>query len=354
VGGIPGALPGNALTGEHGANTASGVFVVIVLCQLASRYYSLPPGLHRRVNGDDRVNEDATARRRQLGRLLRRARDAAGLTQTAVARRLNCGQAKVNKMETKLVRIDLPELETLLDLYDPPPELAAELRKLAALDQQESLARTKHSMTAFSELGELEPEASEIWCWHSERIPGPLQSELYILKQHESLVANDQSAVTRILRERTARTRLFTVPNPPRYRVVLSESSFHRLPGGRTTQMVVDQSEHLIRLTETYRQLELRILTFEANLPYVDSDFQLLLFNDTKHDFVYIEYPGGSRKYRNANEVNECREHWAALNAAALAPAASREFLEELVCSARRDSYDGADLRISGEGPHRA
>jgi transcriptional regulator with XRE-family HTH domain len=285
------------------------------------------------VNGDDRVNEDATARRRQLGRLLRRARETAGYTQTAVAERLGCGQAKVNKIETTLVEIDLPELEKLLELYRMPTDEAAELRKLAELDQQEGPARTKYSnsMTAFGVLSELEPEASEIRCWHSERIPGPLQSEMYILKQHEPLLT-DHNAVTRVLRERTARAKLFTAPDPPRYRVILSESSFHRMPGGRTTQMVVDQTEHLLMLVDKHERLELRILTFEADIPYVDSDFQLLLFDGPQRcDFVYIEYPGGARKYKSPSELSECHEHWVALCAAALDPATSREFLNGLV-----------------------
>jgi transcriptional regulator with XRE-family HTH domain len=289
------------------------------------------------VNGDDRVNEDATARRRQLGRLLRRARETAGYTQTAVAKRLGCGQAKVNKIETTLVEIDLPELEKLLELYRMPTDEAAELRKLAELDQQEGPARTKYSnsMTAFGVLSELEPEASEIRCWHSERIPGPLQSEMYILRQHEPLLADDPAAVTRILRERHARTKVFTVPNPPRYRVILSESSLRRMPGGRTTQMVVDQTEHLLKLMDTHEQLELRILTFDADIPYVDSDFQHLTFDDPRHcEFLYIEYPGGSRKCKTPYELSKCAEHWTALSTAALDLAKSREFLNDL---ARRD-----------------
>jgi transcriptional regulator with XRE-family HTH domain len=295
--------------------------------------------VHFRVNGDDRVNEDATARRQQLGRLLRRAREAAGLTQTAVARRLECGQAKINKIETKLVRIDPPDLDRLIALYGVAPAAAVELRQLAELDRQEGPVRTRAStsLAAFDELGELEPEAREILCWHSERIPGPLQSEMYILKQHEPLLKdndlkdNDSAEVTRVLRERTARTKLFTVPNPPRYRVILSESSLLRMPGGHITQMVVDQSEHLLTLLDAYDQLELRILTFAANTSYVDSDFELLVFDNAKyHDFVYIEYPGGSRKCRNASELNECREHWETLAAAALSPAASRKFLNVL------------------------
>jgi len=284
------------------------------------------------------VNDEATARRQQLGRLLRRARERVRpkLTQKAVAGRLGCGQAKINKIETKLVRIEPSELEILIKLYEVSPQDAVELRKLAALDLQYGPTRTKHSdtMAAFGTLSEVEPEAREIRCWHSERIPGPLQSEMYILEQHR-LQLNDTYEITRVLRGWTARTKLFTVPNPPSYRVILSESSFHRMPGGRNAKIVVDQADHLLRLLAAHGQLEVRILTFDADIRYVDSDFQHLLF-DEKHahsEFVYIEYPGGSRKCRTAFELDKCREHWADLSAAALDVADSREFLKGLTRS---------------------
>lgn len=289
---------------------------------------------HGRVNGNDRVNEDATARRQQLGRLLRRAREAVQpkLTQEAVAKNLGCRQAKINKIETTLVGIEPSELETLIELYRVPADEADELRRLAELDQQNGPARTKYSnsMAGFGKLTEVEPEASEIRCWHSERLPGPLQSEMYILKLHEPTLTNPNE-VTRVLRERTARTKVFTVPDPPLYRVILSESSLHRMPGGRTTQMVVDQAEHLLKLMNRYQRLELRILTFDAGILYVDSDFQHLMFDRPGYcEFIYIEYPGGARKYTTPYELAKCREHWDALSAAALDVADSRKFLNDL------------------------
>jgi transcriptional regulator with XRE-family HTH domain len=288
------------------------------------------------VNGDYRVNDDAAARRTQLGRRLRRAREVVRpkLTQEAVAERLGCGQAKINKIETTLVRIEPSELEKLIELYEVAPDEAAELRRLTELDQQGGPARTKHTdtMAAFGMLSEVEPEAREIRCWHSERIPGPLQSEMYVLQQYGLSLA-DSSAITRVLREWTARTKVFTVPNPPSYRPILSESSFLRMPGGRNPRMVVDQADHLLRLMETYDQLDLRILTFDADIRFVDSDFQHLIFaeDSPQCEFVYIEYPGGSRKCKTAYELEKCREHWADLSAAALDAAASREFLKDLI-----------------------
>jgi transcriptional regulator with XRE-family HTH domain len=292
------------------------------------------------VNGDYRVNDDAAARRTQLGRRLRRAREAVQprLTQKAVAERLGCGQAKINKIETTLVRIDSPDLEKLIELYKVAPDEAAELRTLAELDQLGGLARTKYAdtMAAFGMLSEVEPEAREIRCWHSERIPGPLQSEMYVLEQHRLSLA-DSSAITRVLREWTARTKIFTVPNPPSYNVIFSESSLYRMPGGRNPQKVIDQAEHLLRLMDTYGQLDLRILTFDADIPFVDSDFQHLMFaGGSPHcEFVYIEYPGGTRKCKAAHELEKTREHWADLSAVALDAADSREFLKGLIRSSQ-------------------
>jgi hypothetical protein len=277
-----------------------------------------------------RVNEeDATARRKQLGRLLRRAREAVRpkLTQKAVAEVLRCGQAKITKIETTLVGISPLELGTLIELYQVSADDAAELRRLAELDQQNGPARTKYSTTlaAFVELSELETEASEIRCWHSERLPAPLQSEMYILKQHEPL--NDD--VTHVLRVREARTKVFTVPNPPLYRVIISESSLYRLPGGRTTEMMIDQTEHLLRLMDIHKRLELRVLTFDADTPWVDTDFQHVMFDSgsVHEEFMYVEYPGGSRMCKSLTELTECRDEWARLDKAALNVADSREFL---------------------------
>lgn len=53
----------------------------------------------------------------QLLRLLRRAREDAGLTQTQVARKLNRPQSFVSKCESGERRIDVIELRDFLALY---------------------------------------------------------------------------------------------------------------------------------------------------------------------------------------------------------------------------------------------
>lgn len=280
------------------------------------------------MNGDNRVNDDATARRCQLGRLLRRARTDAGLTQTAVAERLGCRQAKINKIETTLVSICPPDIARLIEIYGVDEQLATELQHLAALDQEKGPARTRYpANSAFTDLSELEPDAKEVHCWHSERLPGPLQSEPYMLKVHKDLITG-RGAVTQYLRQWTARGRVFTVPNPPRYHGILSESSLRRIPGRYTTALLSEQIEYLIRLIDTHEHVDLRILPFDADVSYVDTDFEILRFADRNQpDFAYIEYPSGSKKFKGQKEIREFQAHWDMLEAAALSRAETRDFL---------------------------
>lgn len=248
---------------------------------------------------------------------------------------MGCGQAKINKIERTLVSISLPDLEKLIEIYGAPENKADELRALATKDLKNGPART--TMSAFTELSDRELEAAEIYCWHSERIPAPLQAETYAMRQWGPNLTKHQ--VLEILRVRRARMQVLAKPDPPWYRVVLSESSLYRMPGGRTADMVDDQARHLLELMAEYERLQVRILPFEADVPFVDSDFQLLLSPDpTFSNFAYIEYPGGSLVRKKTCELDEFQAHWAALNTAALDLAESREFLGRL-----RKKEDTAD-----------
>ena len=282
------------------------------------------------MNGGERVTEDAatrTARRQWLGRTLRKLRNDAGLTQAAAAKRLNCGQAKINKIETTLCSIRPDQLEVLIRMYGTAPDVAARLRAEAARDLEDGPPRTKGD--AYTELTDRELEAREIRCWHSERIPGPLKSEMYALKQRGPELTGGREI--QVLRRHKARKQVLTKSDPPWYRAILSESSLHRLPGGCTPEMVQDQVSYLLDLMAKYPQLELRILPFEANIPYVDADFQLLMFDDPEKSFVYVEDSAGPRKSDKEPELKRFRDHWTALDAAALDVTATKEFLANLI-----------------------
>lgn len=255
--------------------------------------------------------------RRHLGRELRHAREAANFTQKQAAALLKCEQGKIAKMEADLVEIDVQELDRLMQAYGLPEAKQAQLRDARLnSDIPRARARLPKPSRAFQKLVDLEGEASEILSWHSERIPGPLQSEAYMLKQFRVDRPGDREYVTQLERERTARIGLFKTDPAPCYQVVLSVSSLLRIPGGWNPELALDQIQHLVRLVETYSQLDLRLLTVDAKIAAAVSDFTVLRFRESTpdyiqaSDFAYVEYPGGGD---TTKEIKPFLEEWAEL-----------------------------------------
>jgi transcriptional regulator with XRE-family HTH domain len=280
---------------------------------------------------------DETTERRRLGRELRKARQAAKLTQAAVAEALGCGQAKVNKIENTLVEIDAKDLDRMLELYQPPADKAGEIRALAPRGRRRRRRTSLPPMSKeFAHLVEFEMDAVELLSLHSERIPGPLQAEQYVLRQSRSY-ARTTAGVVELLEHRRTRAEIFTMARPPRYRVILSESSLLRLPGGRSPDLELEQSEHLLGLAMAHEHIELHVLPFTAPAGYVGGDFVLAMFGGKAPDFGYLEYPGGAYLVNRPNRLAELRAHWDELCGHALSTSESLKFLNEVAENARRE-----------------
>jgi hypothetical protein len=225
-------------------------------------------------------------------------------------------------MEVDLVEIDLRELERLMGAYRLSVAKQEQLREAHTnSDIPRARARLPKRSRAYQKLVDLEGEASEILSWHSERIPGPLQSEAYLLNQFRLDKPGDSEYVTQLERERTARNSLFTTDPAPCYQVVLSVSSLQRMPGGWDAKLALDQIQHLTGLMERYAQLDLRLLTVHAKIPAAVSDFTVLNFRESTPDYIqassfaYVEYPGGGN---TVDETTPFLEAWDELRTAAV------------------------------------
>lgn len=190
---------------------------------------------------------------------------------------------------------------------------------------------------AFLKLTSFETDAAEILSWHSERVPGPLQHKHYMLKQFELDKIGKRQDVIPALNARASRHDIFTVDDPPHYRVVLSESSLYRLPGGWNRELELDQIDKFQRLLADYPLFDLRILPFTANVPYADTDFAVLRFA-TEDDFVYLEHPGGAQ---TLNDIGKFVEYWDLLAAAALSRDETVAFLKRRVQQLESDNEAG-------------
>ena len=272
------------------------------------------------------------AQRRQLGRALRAAREAAGHTQWRVAKEIGCSQGKIQKIEAGSAPITKEQLDRVVELCRIPAQDADKLGALAAHDlrNRRKVARPP-DWPAFGTLSDLEKDAVEIRCLHGERIPGTLQSEHYMLQMMTE--AFGEIDVTDVIKQRLQRARILFQESSPRYRVILSESALHRTLRG-SSNILVDQLEHLLTLVRTSERLELYVLPFEADVLFVDSDFQVLHFADpAQKDFAYVESPGGAHIFRARKDLTRFDHHWEVLHAAALSKAESEELLAKLVNS---------------------
>ncbi|WP_026454627.1 helix-turn-helix domain-containing protein [Saccharomonospora iraqiensis] len=269
-----------------------------------------------------------TSRRKQLGNELRHARIAAGYTQQQVADILGCTQGKVNKIESGSVGVKLGDVRSMLDAYDIAGEEAETLLELAraAAGRRGQWSGYRSVVPHwFRTFTDLEPAAAEILTWHGERIPGPLQSEHYMLKQFTEFGATD---VTALVRNRLDRKSVFEQQHPPYYRFIVSEAALHRAPGGHAPAVMLDQLEHMLELDERSR-VYVHVLPFDAKLAAVPNDFTVMRFPDRTRDFVYIEHSAGGVYLDDVKDFQIFVDAWDRLRGAALERQESRQLLKQ-------------------------
>jgi transcriptional regulator with XRE-family HTH domain len=281
------------------------------------------------VQSGEPVSSTVTSRRRQLGNEIRRARVAAGMTQQEAAELLGCGQAKVNKIETGAVSVKLADLKQMLDAFGVAKAEADTMMELARNSGQRGQWSGYRSAVPhwFRTFTDLEPAASEILSWHGERIPGPLQSEHYMLKQFGEARAID---VTSLVRNRSERKGVFELRRPPYYRFILSEAAFRRMPGGPSPSVALDQVEHLIELEKSYPRASIHVLPFKARLAYVPNDFTIMRFSEATKDFVFVEHAAGGTYIDDDVDFELFVDAWDRLRGAALERSETVEFLAGL------------------------
>lgn len=270
-----------------------------------------------------------TSRRRQLGNEIRRAREAAGMTQQDVAELLGCRQGKIHKMEAGNVSVSLSDLKRMLESFEVDKSGAEVMMELARNSGQRSQWSGYRSAVPnwFRTFTDLEPAATEILSWRGERLSGPLQSEHYMLTQFNQARSAD---ITSLIRNRTDRKQVFDQERPPFYRFILSEAAFRRMPGGPNPAVALDQVEHLLELDRKYSKTFVHVLPFEAKLPHVPGDFTIMRFSDATTDFVFVEHAAGGVYIDDEGDFELFVDAWDRLRGAALERNETAEFLTEL------------------------
>ncbi|WP_033342925.1 helix-turn-helix domain-containing protein [Catenuloplanes japonicus] len=269
-----------------------------------------------------------TVRRRQLGGLLRRRREALGLSAQEVAERLLVSPAKISRLETGQRAPQQRDIRDLCDLYgisDPAERdalmsLVAEARKLGWWQEMD---------LPTSAYVDLEGAATQLGNWETALVPGLLQTPAYAewaLLSWDRRLTPDQ--VEQAARARRRRQERLTGDDPLTVRAILDESVLRRMNGSGIAR---GQLEHLLALSEL-PTVSIQILPYEVGLhEAVNSPFALLDLDVTAGGVVFVEGLVGYLYLEKPEQLARYREVFQWLRNAALSPADTTVFISDYV-----------------------
>ncbi|MFI5895503.1 helix-turn-helix domain-containing protein [Actinoplanes sp. NPDC051513] len=197
--------------------------------------------------------ESPAVARRRVRLALRRARDAKGLSQGAVAASVGWSLSKVQRIESGDNAISGTDLRALLNLYGiTDDEEVEQLLEEARISRRQRWWATpefrEHLTPGTMQLLQFEAEAVAIRSYQSVVVPGPFQIPAYarlLLGWFNKSLTEEQRRVRFDVRMQR-RERLLESPDSPQYYLILDESVLKREVGG--LEVMAQQLEFLAEL----------------------------------------------------------------------------------------------------------
>ncbi|WP_063825031.1 helix-turn-helix domain-containing protein [Nocardia pseudovaccinii] len=275
-----------------------------------------------------------TLPRRQLGRALRDARQARGLTLDQVAATTGVSRATLSRIELgQYEKVRDMEVDYLSRYYCLPD---ARIQYLKALARQANnrvwYHGHQHSISPmFSTYLEMESFASEVWFYQPVFIPGLLQTADYA-RTLQRLGGSDDppDEIDTRVDLRIQRARILTRPHlAVRAEFILQENVLYSVVG--SGQIMRDQLRHIADLS-TRNNVTVRVLPFTAGIPtgIVMPPHIILDFPDNEPSVVYTEAAMGSMFFEGDEEVKRIRALHETLRNAALDEHASRDRIRKI------------------------
>ncbi|NVI86125.1 helix-turn-helix transcriptional regulator [Actinomadura sp. BRA 177] len=280
------------------------------------------------------VTRPPTVRRRRLGVQLRKIREDRGLTLDQAATYLSISKSALGRMENAQVVARVHEVTYILMMYgiEEGDDLRSALVGLATGGRSRDWIR-RHKLPGkgpnYGEYVMLEQDSSELFTYHTDLIPGLLQTPEYARAVMASVPSSGLSDIDEGVAYRMARKEALTRPDPLVIKVVLGEAAICQRMGGRP--VMIDQLRYLLELME-WPNVHLQVLPFAApNNPGVDGSFTILdveagnfpiVTVDCLRRRVFIEDEEGVAAYRGVQ---------AALCQVTLSASESRERIERTV-----------------------
>jgi transcriptional regulator with XRE-family HTH domain len=251
-----------------------------------------------------------TVVRRQLGRRLRRLREAAGKTERDLEEANLLSRAKLWRIETGRTPVKVPDVRALCWLYGVDERTTDALVALAVGTNAQGWQEDYGDVLPgwFSLYLGLEASATHLYTYNAELVHGLLQTPEYVRALHEaSNPHGDDGAIQRQVKLRQDRQQAITSREPPlRLTAVFGAGVLARPVGG--TDVMAEQVRRLQELNGL-SHIEIRVLpwTVGAHAAMV-SPFTILDFDDPDDPaVVYLESQTGSRYLEKPEELAEYR-----------------------------------------------
>ncbi|HET9254840.1 MAG TPA: helix-turn-helix transcriptional regulator [Pseudonocardiaceae bacterium] len=270
-----------------------------------------------------------TVRRIQLGRELRRLRDAAGVSVLGARAAIDCSKSRFEHIERGRNVPSKAELIVLLrDTYHAGDAVAAldEIREEASKRGWWSTYALPEWLAVY--VG-LEHDATEVRQLALESIPGLLQTEEYMRTVYTIDPRSTEKDITKRLASRLQRQERLTGDDPLKLTAVVSEAALVRC--ARDRRVAADQLSRLVERA-AWPSIELRVLPFDAGLHVgMNGPFSLLSFPaDLLADVAYHEYPVGGHIIDNPSIVSQLGTLFSELHSHALGASESLAMIAQL------------------------
>jgi transcriptional regulator with XRE-family HTH domain len=270
-----------------------------------------------------------TVRERRLATELRRLREASGLTLEEAAQRLGWSKTKLSRIENVLRRVDVSEVDGLLELYGVTGERHEALIKFTSTAGQRDWWDAEPLRTDYVTYIGLEAEAEALSCYSMGVIHGLLQTEEYAhhVIQAALMRSKPPSAVGRRVSVRATRQAVLTERDEPlRFWSIIDEAVLRREIGGQ--EVMRAQYERLLELAEL-PNVTLQVMPAAAGAhPGVIGPFSILNFPEQYFpDVVYVESMTGALYIEDESQVHMHTLAFEQMQATALNPGESAKLI---------------------------
>ncbi|QLE73439.1 helix-turn-helix domain-containing protein [Streptomyces rectiverticillatus] len=254
-----------------------------------------------------------------FGTELKRRREAAGMTQQELGRRVFCSGAYIGQFETGIRK--------------PQPDIAARIDAELGTDglfrrMCEELISSSPYANFFAEAAYLEGLATSILHYEAMFVPGLMQTAAYaraVFLGSFPLVPEEK--IESWVAARMSRQRIVEHPTSPLLWVVLDESVIRRMIGGAA--VMHEQLGHAAALARRRRAI-VQVLPYAAGASALSSMLTLMTFEDAP-PVAYNEGPTNGCLLDDPAAVARCELLYDQVRAAALSPEASLSLIESVM-----------------------